>query len=297
MTQVAGRDAALDSGWAHERWVRILDRIEHRQLDVGLRFWGPPLWLEVTMMGPDSDRWPAISEEATSWDWQSDSPCVEAGALADDGADDDCLLAVVSRYTIENLILNAVHEIGEWFRFDGRRVFPAHRARGASPWDRDDQGNGSVMLQVDIGPVAHRSTVVDTGLSPDEMVGRLAEAAAPSRFTYLPGTSISYDAAGPVIQEWSDDHAVSSWRSSWSSATLEAIAAHDLKLVLLIARDVHSALVSHETNRICRAFHVDGSRPWIFRAAQPELGADLPDTDAPDAELLSIVIDYAQTSP
>ena len=52
-----GRDQA--------RWVRILDRIEHRQPDVGLRFWGLPLWLEVTMTGPDSDRWPAIRDQAT----------------------------------------------------------------------------------------------------------------------------------------------------------------------------------------------------------------------------------------
>src|SRR4029453_9466351 len=181
-----------DSGCAQARWAKILDRIEHRQPDVGLRFWGPPLWLEVTMIGPDSDLWPTISEQPTAWDWQSSAPCVEVADLANEGADDDRLLAVVGRYTIENLILNAVHEIGEWLRFDGRRLFPAHRPGVATASDHDDQGNGAVTVQLTFGQAARRPGAVPAGpahehLRGPHLVRRLAEAAAPSRFTYLPG--------------------------------------------------------------------------------------------------------------
>jgi len=290
-----------DSGWAQTRWVKILDRIEHRQPDVGLRFWGPPLWLEVTMIGPDSDLWPTYSEQATAWDWQSSAPCVEVADLADEGADDDRLLAVVARYTIENLILNAVHEIGEWFRFDGRRLFPAHSSRIAAPSDRDDQGNGAVTLRLEFGLAAHRSGAVPAGPAPDQkrgahLVSRLAEAAAPSRFTYLPGTTISYEAAGPVIQRWLDGEPTTAWRSTWSRSTLEAVGVDGPDVVPLVGRDVHSALVLHEADRICRAFHVDGRRPWSLAVPESALGADPPDTEAHDAELLSILIDHADTS-
>ena len=95
-----------------------------------------------------------LSEQATAWDWQSSAPCVEVADLANEGADDDRLLAVVGRYTIENLILNAVHEIGEWFRFDGRRLYPAHNSGIAAPSDRDDQGNGAVTLRLEFGQAA-----------------------------------------------------------------------------------------------------------------------------------------------
>jgi len=293
-------DLHLDTGWVEARWVKILDRIEHRQPDVGLRFWGPPLWLEVTMTGPDSDLWPAISE-STAWDWQSSAPCTEAAALADDGADDDRLLAVVSRYTIENLILNAVHEIGEWFRLDGRRLFPAHSSVAAAPSDADEQGNGAVTVHLTFGPTAHLPGAVATGppsehRSDAHLVSRLAELAAPSRFTYLPGTTIAYEAGGPVIRRWSGGERGRVWRSTWSSSTLEAVAAGSADVLALVGRDVHRALVAHEADRICRAFHVDGRRPWGLGDRGFALGADPPDADAPDAQLLSIDIDYPHTS-
>jgi hypothetical protein len=294
-------DLDRDPDWDQERWVNILDRIEHRDPDVGLRFWGPPLWLEVTMVGPDSDRWPTISEQATTWDWQSDAPCVEATALADEGADDDRLLNVVSRYTIENLILNAVHEIGEWFRFDGQRVFPAHRPRAAAPSDRDDQGNGSVTLQVAFGGTPQRSDWSPSVSAPNQqragrLVGRLTEAAAASRFTYLPGTAISYDVAGPVIRRWSEPEPTASSRFAWSSSTLRAEGADGADLVALVSRDVHGALVSHEVDRICRAFHVDGSRRWNSAVSDSALGADHPRIEAHDMELLSTSINYLVAS-
>jgi hypothetical protein len=252
------------------------------------------------MTGPDSDLWPTYSEEATAWDWQSSAPCVEVAVLADEGADDNRLLAVVGRYTIENLILNAVHEIGEWLRFDGRRLFPAHSSRIAARSDRDDQGNGAVTLRAEFGQAAHRSGAVPAGPAPDQkrgahLVSRLAEAAAPSRFTYLPGTTISYEPAGPVIQRWSDGEPTTAWRSTWSRSTLEAVGVDGPEVVALVGRDVHRALVLHEADRICRAFHIDGSRPWSLAVPESALGADPPDTEEHDAEL-SILIDYADTS-
>jgi hypothetical protein len=72
------------------------------------------------MTGPYSDRWPANPGRNDSWNWQSTETCVEAERLLDQGTDDDQVVVAVDRYTIENLILNAVHEIGEWLRFDGQ---------------------------------------------------------------------------------------------------------------------------------------------------------------------------------
>jgi hypothetical protein len=64
-------------------------------------------------------------------------------------------------------------------------------------------------------------------------------------------------------------------------------------LVDQVGRDVHRALVLHEADRICRAFHVDGRRPWTLDASEVAPGADPPDTDAHDLARLSIVIDRA----
>lgn len=111
---------------------------------------------------------------------------------------------VVARYTIENLILNAVHEIGEWLRSDGegssRRIAPEPR-------------------QVEFGAAAHRPVAGDQ--NGRMLLLRLAEAAAPSRFTYLPGTTILYEPAGPAIR-WSGGELMTVWHSTWSMATREA---------------------------------------------------------------------------
>lgn len=293
-------DVDLDRDWEPARWLAILDRIEHRQPGVGLRFWGPPLWLEVTMTGPDSDHWPAISEQASAWDWRSSAACIGATALAAGGADDDELLAIVSRYTIENLILNAVHEIGEWFRFEGQRMFPAHLERHDGRSDGDDQGNGIVTVQVTFEP-PHRSG----GTSPmpsakrdrdARLVRHLAGAVPASRFTYLPRTVVSYDVTGPVIKAWPDGEAMTAWPSTWSCATLEAAGVGTEHIRALVVRDVHRALVLHEADRICRAFHVDGERRWSLRVPGQAPATTPPDVEVADLGALSLSIAYSSTS-
>lgn len=290
---VSATDRELGA-WVDARWVKLLDRIDHRDPDVGLRFWGPPLWLEVTMTGPDSDLWPAVSEQVKAWDWQSNTPCEQVAGLAEMGADDDSLLAIVGRYTIENLILNAVHEIGEWFRFDGQRVFSAHTSRAP---DRRDQGNGAVELQVTF---ADRSPVRAAPVPDDEigahLVGRLTDLAAAPRFTYLPATTITYEAAGPAIHSWADRESGAAWRSTWSTSTLDAVVANDPEALTLVAQDVHRALVWHEAGRICRAFHVVGRRPWMLAVPESAPGATALDSDVLDAGFLSLSISYARTS-
>lgn len=277
-------------GWLPARWVTILDRIEHRDATIGLRFWCPPLWLEVTMTGPDSDLWPAVTGEVTAWDWQSGEPCCEVTELAAT-ADDDVLLGVVSRYTIENLVLNAVHEIGEWLRFDGQRLFPAH-----GPDRRDTQGNGAVAIHFHFGtvraqpgdqPAASADDVEGADRSPMRC---LAEAVSPARFTYLPDVTISFDERGPVVRRWPGGEP---WRATWSSATIGSARSGHADLLGLVARDVHGALVSFEANRICRAFHIDGVRPW--RIAD-EVTHDVPGADPPAIDdrtrVLALSIDY-----
>ncbi len=68
----------------------------------------------------------------------------------------------------------------------------------------------------------------------------------------------------------------------------------DDHLVAYVAQDVHRALVSFEIDQICRAFHIDGRRPWRSASPTAGLGSDLPD-DTPDADVLWISIDYAGT--
>jgi hypothetical protein len=295
----ANTDPSRD--WPHARWVAILDRIEHRQTDLGLKFWGPPLWLEVTMTGPDSDLWPAHPGEGQSWNWQSSEPCDAATSLVAAGADDDRLLEAVGRYTVENLILNAVHEIGEWFRFDGQRVFPAHPSGAAMSGESDDQGNGTVKLVVAFTSALGRPSTEAVESTVDQLraqrrLRQLAEVAAPTRFTYLPATDIYFHAAGPVVRRHQPGRSPSEWRSNWSIGTLEAFDtdAEEDVLVSAVQRDVHGALVSWEADRICRALHIDGRRRWRLDAATPPLGTVPADDQTPEDEVLSLSIDYSR---
>ena len=287
-----------DADWPQARWGRILDRVELRQAALGLKFWGPPLWLEVTMTGPDSDRWPANPEGNASWNWLSTEACFEAERLLVQGADDDQLVVAVGRYTVENLILNAVHEIGEWLRFDGRRVFPAHPSSQGSPAVADGQGNGSVQLMVTFRPPARPTPAFRACQSVDDVsaqgqLRRLRELAGPSRFTYLPGTAVQYHAAGPVIRLHSNGASTTGWRSRWSPATLDAVRndADAQTLIGAVQRDVHGAVVAWEADRICRAFYIDRRRPW--RLAAPEsLGAEPAADDEEVDDLLTLTIAY-----
>jgi hypothetical protein len=287
------------AAWSDSHWAAVLDRIEHRQANIGLKFWGPPLWLEVTMSGPDSEQWSIADtpgQEFRSWDWQSIAPCREAAELDEAGAGDDRLLEAASQYTIENLILNAVHEIGEWLRFDGRRVFPAHlptpdAASAVDAVDTGDQGNGAVRLTVDFRPNRSHLPAIPPAANEaitDRASSRITEAAAAWRFTYLPGTRISYNPLGPEITDIPPGAPTPMvWRSAWSASTLSAVDGPTDQLASAVARDVHRMLVRYETDQICRAFHVDGRQPW-----QLEANDDVrPSTDA---ESLAISITYQQ---
>lgn len=271
------------------RLTRLLDRIEHRQADVGLRFWDSPLWLEVTMTGPDSDPWPAVSVPST-WDWQSDTVCAQAGDLQDAEVDEDRVLEAIGRYTIENLILNAVHEIGEWLRADGRRVFPPHLPTASDTGTSHDQGNGPVTIQLRFGRGAGHADA-----EPPRDLGPLPHDTASTRYTYLPSTTIRCEAPGPVIARWTTTGLSTCWRSSWSDSTLEAVRTRTSDLVTLIDRDVHRMLVMYETDRICRAFHIDGRRPWRLASAESPVTERRLPGDPPAAEPLAVSVLYAGT--
>ena len=262
--------------WDQARWIRILDRIEHRQPEVGLRFWGPPLWLEVTMNGPDSRRAAATTEDQP-WDWQSNEPCDEVTQLAGAGADDFTLLAAAARYTVENLILNAVHEIGEWLWLDRQRPFPPHAMPPSGAGTGADQGNGAVVVAVAFGTNAEQSTTggpvaADARLNA-RLVSRLCRLRAASRFAYPARTTVQFALPGPVVTSIPAS-AVSRWQATWSMATLVHCDADSAQLLALVARDVHKALVLNEVDQICRAFHVDGHRPWQLGASTGEAGAE-----------------------
>lgn len=272
------------TSWSAARWARVLDRIEHRCADVGLRFWAPPLWLEVTMTGPDSDRWPRTDGPGKEWNWQSSEPCLLATELGAAGASDEQVLAVVSRYALENLVLNAVHEIGEWFRLDGRRVFPSHPdpARSEDPRTVDDDldGNGEVHLELGF-PGGWTSIPPAVPGAPEGITDRVGTIVAASRFSYLPGTFVSYTTGGPVVTGPGGPGVA--WHGAWSSEVLQRAGRaveteppdpHD-RIVGAVATDVHRALVHYEADRVCRAFHVDGRAVWAVASGRAvELGAD-----------------------
>lgn len=294
------KDADTGGGdWPLARWGRILDRIEVRQPGLGLKFWGPPLWLEVTMSGPDSDGWPANIAGDDSWNWLSAETCVEAERLLAQGASDDQLVDAVGRYGVENLILNAVHEIGEWLRFDGQRVFPAHPTAQCSPAMANGQGNGSVQLTVNFSPPAPLAAACSAPQPVDRATAQghlalLTELARPSRFTYLPGTAVHYCAAGPVIRFHSNGAPTTGWRAMWSTTTLDALRDHaDAEtLIGAVQCDVHGAVVAWEADRICRAFHIDRRRPWRLAASEPPLGAEPAADDEEIDDILTVTITY-----
>jgi len=243
--------------WDESRWAAILDRVEQRQPGIGLRFWGPPLWLEVTMTGPDSEAWSVAGAGRLPdqpWDWQASAACAEAMALEAAEGDDDDLLEVVSRYTIENLILNAVHEIGEWLRFDAHRLFTAHGRGG----DGDGiQGNGVVNVAVHFGA----AMVVRPASSP-AVSARAGREVAPWRFTYLPGVAVAYGPQGPTVIE--DGMPQAGTGLEWSEETCALVNAPSAEFVEAVQRDVHRSLVHYEAGKVCDLFYVDGARPWFL---------------------------------
>jgi hypothetical protein len=311
-------------GWDEHRWYGILERIEHRQAGIGLRFCGPPLWLEVTMQGPDSEAWSTADAGEIpdrSWDWQSSEACGEAMSLDSAGADDECLLASASRYTLENLVLNAVHEIGEWLRFDARRLFPAHggyttQADGSTRAVGDGlQGNGivNVHLTFDPTPTPWIDRADEAAATRLRMTSRASELAGAWRFTYLPGTSISYGPDGPVVTR-TDGLAVTRTDGpvltctdgasaypapapspTWSTVALDAVDASVADFVGAVERDVHRAVVLYEAGRVCDAFHVDGRRPW--RLAVEDCLSEERSKSRRDRRPVAVSVSYRSEAP
>ena len=303
MSTATALTSNLRESWTESRWAVILDRIEFRQASIGLRFWGPPLWLEVTMSGPDSDVWWIAGiggVDIRSWNWQSVAPCPGVVDLAESGADDDRLLAAASRYTIENLILNATHEIGEWLRFDARRPFPAHGPSSADRAGTGDgtQGNGAVHLRFTFDQAPSVASPSATPRQIDQtarehFVERITAVAAPWRFTYVSATSISYGPSGPIITDVTAgaDPPIS-YASSWSASTLNAVDAPSAELLLAVMLDVHGLLVRYEADRICRAFHVDGHRPWHLQPSGEDAPTQCAETVHGEPLRVSITYDH-----
>ena len=251
------------------------------------------------MTGPDSDLWPRTDGPDREWNWQSSESCLVATELGAVGATDEQMLAAVSRYAVENLILNAVHEIGEWFRLDGSRIFPSH----PDPTRRDDRrmvdddidGNGEVHLELGF-PQDWTSSMPAVSGAPEawaSITERVATIVAASRFSYLPGTFVSYGTGGPVVT--GADGPGAAWHGAWSSEVVQgagkAVAA-DLvdRLVSAVATDVHCALVHYEADRVCRAFHVDGLPVWAVASGR---AADRSADDRADPRLQPMTISIA----
>jgi hypothetical protein len=281
-----GRTVASEI-WSQSRWLRILERMEYRHTGIGLRFSVPPLWLEVTMSGPDSDAWSTAGDknaETQSWDWQSAAPCPEAVDLAEAGADDDELLGLIVKYTVENLILNATHEIGEWLRFDGGRLFPAH-LRGVD----EVQGNGAVRVDVDFDPTPTSGTARTSHAVYPNQSERIGSTVGAWRFTYLPGIQIAYDSSGPLVT--SADGA-STWAMAWSTPTLDAVHGPPDELTALVAADVHRVLVRYETDLICRSLYVDGQQDWRLDPDGDRRSTNPPDGDGIHSKPLAVTVAY-----
>ncbi|MEU2514741.1 hypothetical protein [Streptomyces syringium] len=98
------------------------------------------------------------------------------------GAPDDVILALAvaqAHYALATLL---IHEVGEWFTYRGRQVFPPHRPDPYLPLDEDGgpDGNGAVVLWLTYGPAA----------APGPAAGRPGAAPAPvpvSRPVSAPG--------------------------------------------------------------------------------------------------------------
>lgn len=267
--------AGLEDGWDPSRWATLLDRIDVRLGDVGLKYWGPPLWLEVTMTGPDSDLWPTVSSQEHSWNWQSSDACTKVAEMANSGAGDDELLALAGRYTLENLVLNAVHEIGEWLRLDGKRLFHSHAPLGPSAGPTSDQGNGPVEISFSYATGEARGQPGGNPAEPSTFEAPFAgpQARGAGRFTYLPGVSIAFTTDGPLVDNATGrvpsgagspgvDALALQPGVTWSQRTLQAVALGEETGLRASARDVHRALVAYETQRICGALYIDSRTQW-----------------------------------
>jgi hypothetical protein len=130
----------------------------------------------------------------------------------------------------------------------------------------------------------------------ERLVGRLIDCAAGPRFTHLPDTIISFEAAGPVIRTGRGGGAITVWRAAWSRSTIEAAGVPTEELITLVGQDVHRALVFSEADRICRAFHVDGRRPWRISTPTRPPGTGQDDDADGHGEFLDISISYSSAS-
>lgn len=288
----------FEAQWDPSRWASLLDRIDVRLCDVGLKFWGPPLWLEVTMTGPDSDQWPAVSSQQHSWNWQSSEACTTVTEMINGGAGDVALLEVAGRYTLENLVLNAVHEIGEWLRFDGERLFHSHAPVDPALKPSSDQGNGTVEIGFSYARSEAGERQADDladSSTPQEPIAGLRASSA-DRFTYLPEVIITFTAYGPLIESatrtatpGAPSLAVEAVPAplgvAWSQRTLQAVELDEEAGLRAAARDVHRALVAYEAQRICSALYVDSVTQWHLD------GVSEADTAATSPKAASVLIE------
>ncbi|WP_414170972.1 hypothetical protein ACMATS_38320 (plasmid) [Streptoverticillium reticulum] len=162
-----------------ERLAALLSRITYGHRGVRLHWTGPDTDAEcftprVHFTAPDVNDPGGPAIELRWFEHWADDQLVTACAH---GARDEEILALAvaqAHYALATLL---VHEVGEWFTYHGRQVFPPHRRDPHLPLDEDNgpDGNGPVVLWLtysttptaraeDTGPTAGHGPLTDPAL-------------------------------------------------------------------------------------------------------------------------------------
>ncbi|MFF4188470.1 hypothetical protein ACFYZ9_35255 [Streptomyces sp. NPDC001691] len=253
-----------------ERLTRLLAEISYDYRDIHLTWSAAGESPEsfnprVLFMAPDVTD-PGRGKIQLRWfRYWADDMLVAAYAA---GASDEEVLALAvaqAHYAIGTL---AVHEVGEWFTYRGKQVFPPHRSDPGFPADEENgpDGNGAVVLWL----------AYDRQNSTTPTPGAAAAAPAGGWEPYLtdigtlPGQRLDADDSGITVDGPDDAPAT---RFSWADATAAfSLGPEDDRSRTLHA--VHQSIVSSELSVIARHLLVRGQP--VLAPAPGSKGSGLP---------------------
>ncbi|MEU5423494.1 hypothetical protein [Streptomyces sp. NPDC020667] len=272
------------------RLAALLNRITFDHRGVCLSWSGPSTEPEaftprVRLSAPDVGDPHGAAIELRWFDYWADDQLIAACAR---GASDGEVLALAvaqAHYALGTLL---VHEVGEWFTYRGRQVFPPHRPDPCFPLDEDNgpDGNGPVVLWLtypttptaraaDTGPTAGHGPRTDPAPVPGQEAAPPlcptagsgagpADRVDPAAFGARPGHVLTLAPHGITVTA-SDDTTVS---GVWSPRDRQGPQQETLERAL---HDIHGVMVLSELCGLAAHLSLDG-----VPALAPEPGCGMP---------------------
>ncbi|MFI1259186.1 hypothetical protein ACH4U6_36415 [Streptomyces netropsis] len=265
-----------------DRLAALLNRITFDHRGVHLSWSGPGTDAEcftprVRLTAPDVHDTNGTPIALRWFEYWADDQLIAACAH---GASDDEILALAvaqAHYALATLL---VHEVGEWFTYRGRQVYPPHRPDPYVPQDEDGgpDGNGAIVLwltyphpagpapgpapgaplpaaaRISAGSASHLAPL------PAAVPGPVAaHRVDPADIGTLPGQLLILDSHQITV---TPPHALTATRGTWSPVPDQ----HDALAQAL--RDIHRVMVMSELAVLATCLHLNGA-PVLALAPGP----------------------------